>query len=275
MPPKKNNTEQNDNTRVILPRIKETPIKPVVPLHIRASRRGNVDSTQRVKALETKRDMANYYVHGSGLQGQQSRYNPMIPEDQQRIESQYAGAAQQASQFMSDVAQPVLWEGGIQAVRSVLSPIWLGTGTSSAVVGTRLPYWIPSNVRKLSTLTRSTVHSSNQAPSVLRQVVTGSKNGKTILEQRVAKIVSGAEEKKAIEQITQDAIRRGYRQIPEQYGLGFSKNGVAYIDLEGNIGKIKNWFTPWKSKYVWIDPAPIPVSELPYLKSGGQLYNKN
>lgn len=265
------NTERNDNTRITLPRMREKPIKPVVPIQARSQRKANVESTKRVKQLETKRDMANYYVFGNGLQGRYSRHNPTVPKHQKQIERQYTGAAQQASQFMGDVSYPVLGEGAIQAVKTALSPVWMATGSQSAVVGTRLPYQLPSRLKKLTTATRFDIHASNQAPSALPHVIEGTKNGKLVVSQRVVKPVSGTEEQKAIQQIVQKAVNSGYKKIPEQYGLGLSKGGMAYIDLEGNIGKVKNIFTPWKSKYVWFDPVAVPVNQLSYFKRGGQL----
>lgn len=273
--PKKQNTAQSDNTRVNLPVKREAPVKPVSPIQTRPQRKSYVNSKRKVKELETKRDMANYFVFGNGLQGRTTRYNPTVPKHQKQIERQYTGAAQQASQFLGDVAYTTLGEGTIQAIRNVLSPAWVATGTTSAVVRKKLPYWIPSRLKKLTTNTRSAIHASNQAPSVLPHTVEGTKNGKLVVSQKVAKPVSGAEEKKAIDQIIQKAVKNGYSLIPEQYGLGLSKGGMAYVDLEGNVGKVKSIFTPWKSKYVWFDPVAVPVEQLPYFKRGGQLLNRN
>lgn len=274
--PKKQYTEQNDNTRVILPRMKEKPIKPKAPLQLRTGRKGNVDSTKRVKYFETKRDMANQYVFGYGLQGRTTKYNPTIPKHQKQIEKQFDGAGQQASQFLGDVFYSALGEGAVQAVKTALKPAWKATGTTSAVIRRGgLPYWIPSKAKKLTTNTRFDIHASNQAPSALPHIIEGTKNGKLVASQRVVKHVSGAEEQKAINQIIQKAIKNGYRKIPEQYGLGLSKGGIAYIDLAGNIGKVRSIFTPWKKEYVWFDPVAVPLDQLPYFKRGGNLLNRN
>lgn len=250
-------TEQNDNTRVEYPQIPERQkanYKPII-------KQDQLWDASKVKRFRNLQDFINSYR----IYTRQLNYDPHNQREQ--IQYYFDKAKEDTEGVVLDLALSGLGRG----IKYLTTPITDG-GVETAVKMYRIPF---TKVQKFSSITpKEMIFRTETAPAALKTKFVGkTKEGFKYTQPKVKKVF-GKEEQKVLDEIEEIALKDNWTKVvhPNYDGRVYTKNGMYYLDLEGNVGRLGR-------QPVNYDPTLLTYDEFVAItrKNGGKLnlINKN
>lgn len=267
MPPRKTYTEQNDNTRVVLPRVVMPPLKPQKgvrkPTPTPQNKAYIVDAN-KAEARRRKQNLTNYSALGNGIQGTQMELNPANPENWPIIDARYSNYANNTMDFLGNIATGALFERAGAGLR-YLSTVGKASGAES-VVTIR-----PFNVVKESTITLPEAQGLNKVPIFQRLTPKGKSGTMNVYQQKRLTPIPVEQEAKAVAEVTPTMEKNGWFPFthPNLSGTAFTNRKFVFSDIQYGrdiLGRIKAF-----DGIIQLKPDFVQSM----LKKGGKFYNKN
>lgn len=249
--------EQADNTRVErtpIPERRKTNYKPII-------KQDQLWDASKVRRFRNLQDFINSYQ----VYVRQLNYDPHNQREQ--IQYHFDKAKDDTESIVIDLALSGLGRG----IKYLATPITDG-GAEAMVKMYRVPF---TKVQKVSSITpKEMTFRTETAPAALKTKFVGkTKEGFKYTQPKVKK-VSGKEEQKVLDEIEDIALKDNWTKVtnPNYDGRVYTKNGMYYLDLEGNVGRLGK-------QPVNYDPTLLTYEEFAAItrKNGGKLIliNKN
>lgn len=257
--------ELNDKTRVFLKPIEL--IQQQIPIQPKQYQIQNTDQIEKYKNLQ---NFYNTNFWGYGVGGQQTNYNPSIPEGRTAIQANFNYAKDNAKNFAETLLTAGATEGIGQAVKWATTPVEIGQGAEAIVSSAPLS----TKVTKVTTIPRTEMHVRNTVPGALKSNYIGTSSGLNTYTQSKVKILSKEQLAKASKTLEKIMTSRGWKKIthPNLQGVGYTNGNWVVSDLGlGNIGRDMLG----RVRLTDFSIETMPAFRMAMQKRGGKLINNN